>query len=155
MLERYGLVLTIKEIYWWRFCRLNKAGKTIHAYVLGGESLTENPKLVFFYSTHPFKEVIGYAEAIMCITDDSQKLWNLYGKETCLKSYKEYVELTRGKKKATFIRFKNLHEASNYVSFNELSTLLGIERIPQVGMYITKEQANELVALLNQPQNFG
>lgn len=71
-----------------------------------------------------------------------------------LKSYDEYIKLTRGKDKVTFIRFRNLHEASNYVSFDELSALLSIERMPQTGMYITREQADQLIELLNKPENF-
>lgn len=154
MLEKYGLVLTIREIYWWRFCRLSKAGKITHAYVLGGVVFTEHPELVFFYSTHPFKEVIGYARILQCIVNDSQKLWDSYGEETCLKSYDEYIRLTRGKDKVTFIRFASLYEASNYVSFGKLSALLSIERMPQIGIYITKEQADQLIELLNKPENF-
>lgn len=148
MSERWGYILPIEERYWSRFCRLNRTGKTVHAYVQAGGFLQTNVELVFFYSVHPFKEILGFAEFNKRIVGDSEKLWNSHGQETCLNSYDEYVKLTEGKEKVTFIEFGNLIEASNIVPFDQVQALLGTERMSQIGMYVNKDQADRLVKLL-------
>jgi len=148
MSERYGYILTIKERYWNRFCRLNRAGKTTHAYVQAGIIFLNSVELVFFYSVHPFKEVLGFADFLGREVGDSKELWGSYSQETCLTSYDEYVRLTRGKEKVTFIRFRNLHEASNVVTFDQVSDILQISRMPQIGMYLNKAQTDKLIKLL-------
>jgi len=153
MEERYGYILTIEEKYWNRFCKLNKAGKSVHAHVLGGSFLSENVKLLFFYSILPFKEILGFADYIERIVDHPQKLWKSHGNETCLGSFGEFEKLTHGKETVTCIRFTNLHEASNILSFDQISDFLNTERMSQTGMYVSKQQAEILVKLLKTERN--
>jgi len=80
--------------------------------------------------------------------DDLDKLWNSYGPETCLYSYEEYDDLMRGKEKATFVRFKDLHEGFKPIPFNLISMILEIERMPRRGRYINKEQVDGLIKSL-------
>jgi hypothetical protein len=148
MSDRFGYVLTIEERYWNRFNRLNKAGKTTHAYVSSGDFLADDVKLIFFYSVQPFKEILGFADFIQRLVGPPKELWDSYGSETCLNSYEEYVGLTWGKQKVTFIRFRNLSDTSKAVSFEQISGILQIERMPQVGMYAGKSQAEKLIEIL-------
>jgi len=148
MPDRYGYVLTIEERYWNRFCRLKRAGKTTHAYVSSGVIFIDDVKLVFFYSVLPFKEILGFADFLRRMVGDPKELWDSHGQETCMNSYDEYVKLTRGKERVTYIRFGNLHAASTAVAFPQVSEILQIERMPQTGMYVTKAQADRLVELL-------
>jgi len=150
MPSRWGYILPIEERYWNRFCRLKRTGKTVHAYVQAGIILSSDVRLVFFYSVHPFKEILGFAEVLERIEGNEVDLWNSHGQETCLNSHDEYVELTRGKAIVTLIRFENLYEASDPVSFDRASPLLRTERMSQTGMYLDKEQTDELVDLLKQ-----
>jgi len=148
MSERYGYILMIKEKYWIRSCEQNRAGKTTHAYIGGGAAPPKNASQVFFYVVYPFREIRGFGEFIERIVDDSEKLWNSHGYETCLDSHEQYDDLMRGKDKATFVRFKNLHEGFKPIPFNMISVILEIEKMPRRGRYINKEQANELIRLL-------
>ncbi|KPV64765.1 MAG: hypothetical protein AOA65_0832 [Candidatus Bathyarchaeota archaeon BA1] len=54
----------------------------------------------------------------------------------------------RGKERVTFIRFENLYEGSMPVSFNIISKILGIKRMPRRGRYVNKGQAEELIRVL-------
>jgi len=148
MSERFGYILTIVEHYWNRFCRLNKAGKAVHAYVSGAAILKDEVKLIFFYSVRPHKDILGYADFIEREVGDPADLWNRFGQETCFNSFDEYLKVTRGNKSAILIRFKNLHHGSNLVPLDQAFTILGIERMPQTGLYINKMQAEQLTELL-------
>lgn len=148
MSQGYGYILMIKENYWMRFCELNRAGKTTHAYIGGGAAPPKVVEQVFFYVVYPFREIRGFGEFIERIVDDPEKLWNSHGHETCLDSYEQYDDLMRGKEKATFVRFKNLYEGSKPIPFNTISMMLEIKRMPRRGRYVTKEQGDELIRLL-------
>jgi len=151
--SRWGYVLPIEERYWTRFSKRNRAGKKVHAYVLAGNLLSARVKLVFFYSIHPIKEVLGYADFLERISGDSRELWKSNGHEACLNSFDEYSDLTRRKDRVTFFRFTNLQETSKIVSFDQVSGILATTRMSQTGMYLTKEQSESLLKLLMGPDD--
>jgi predicted transcriptional regulator len=105
----------------------------------------KNAKLLLFYVTYPHKEIRGVGEFIERITGDTTDLWKTYGHESLLRSYEEYMDFMQGRRKATFIRFKNLRELSIPIRANVISQVTGIRRIPRMGKYITKEMAHQLI----------
>jgi len=148
MSERYGYILTIEEHFWNRFLKQNKEGKTVQAYVSSADIVKDPVTMLFFYSVREHRDILGYAHFIEKKAGDPTQLWNSFGQETCLNSLDEYFEVTRGKRKVIFIRFDNLHGGSNIIALDEIYEILGIERMPQTGMYVNKAQAERLTELL-------
>jgi predicted transcriptional regulator len=105
----------------------------------------KNAKLLLFYITHPHKEIRGVGEFIERITGDSEDLWEAYGRESLLRSYEEYMSFLQGRRKATFIKFKNLRELPTPRSSNVISQVVGMRSMPRMGTYITKEMVDQLI----------
>lgn len=148
MSERYAFVIMIKEKWWNEFRRLNRAGKTNHVYVKGGFGPPKDAKLMFFYVVKPVGEIQGYAEFQERVVGEADAMWKEYGRESCLESENQYGDLLKGKKKVTFIRFKNLREAAKPIPSKDILTSLGARRIPRKGFYISKEVADTLIKLM-------
>jgi len=144
-MERYAFILLSIEKFWNRLCNRNRAGKTVHVFVRKGLVGPKNAELLLFYVTHPHKEIRGVGEFIERITGDAKDLWKTYGHESLLRSYKEYMDFMQGRRKATFIRFKNLRELRTPKPANVISQVLGIRRMPRMGKYITKEMVDQLI----------
>jgi predicted transcriptional regulator len=106
----------------------------------------KNAKLLFFYVIHPHKDIRGFADFVERVTGDAENLWKSLGHESLLNSYNEYKDFLQGRKKATFIRFRNLNEFPNPVTTKVLSKVVGIERMPQMGLYLTERMANQLMS---------
>jgi predicted transcriptional regulator len=102
-------------------------------------------KLLLFYVTSPHKEIRGVGDFIERITGDADDLWNTYGHESLLESHEEYMDFLQGRKKATFIRFKNLRALAAPVSASRISQVTGVGIMSRMGKYITKEMANRLI----------
>lgn len=147
MSEKYAYVLMIKEKWWNEFCRLNRAGKTNHAYVQGGLAPPKNAKLLFFYVVKPVGEIQGYAEFRERVVGETDAMWKEYGRESCL-SENQYDDLLKGTRKASFIRFTDLHEAANPIPLNNILASLGVNRLPRRGFYISKEVADTLIKIM-------
>jgi predicted transcriptional regulator len=145
VLERYAYVLLNIEKYWNRLCDQNRAGKNVHAFVRRSLVGPKEAKLLLFYVTFPHKEIRGVGDFIERITGDTDDLWNTYGHESLLESYKEYMDFLQGRTKATFIRFKNLRVLTAPVPASRISQVTGIGIMPRMGKYITKEMANRLI----------
>jgi predicted transcriptional regulator len=105
----------------------------------------KNAKQLFFYVTHPRKDIRGYADFIERISGKAKDLWKSLGHESLLSSFDEYQDFLKGRKKATFIRFKNLKELPNPVTTKAIMRIIGKERMPQMGMYITEKMAHRLI----------
>jgi len=105
----------------------------------------KNAKLLLFYVTYPHKEIRGVGEFIERITGDAGDLWKTYGHESLLRSYEEYMDFMQGRRKATFIRFKNLRELPVPIPASVISQVTGIGRMPRMGKYITKEMVHQLI----------
>ncbi len=105
----------------------------------------KSAKLLFFYVTHPRKDIRGFADFIERLTGNAEDLWENLGHESLLKSYDEYQDFLQGRKKATFIRFTNLRELPNPVSAKVISQVTGIARMPRMGLYLTEKMAHKLI----------
>jgi len=144
-LERYAFILLSIEKFWNRLCNRNRAGKTVHVFVRRGLVGPKNAELLLFYVIHPHKEIRGVGEFIERITGDAKDLWKTYGHESLLRSYKEYMDFMQGRRKATFIRFKNLRQLPTPVRAKVISQVTGMRRMPRMGKYITKEMVHQLI----------
>ena len=117
----------------------------MHAFVRRGVVGPKNAKLLFFYVTHPHKDIRGFADFIERVTGDAGDLWESLGHESLLDSYDEYKDFLQGRKKATFIRFRNLRELPTRITTKVLSQVVGIEKMPQMGLYLTERMAHRLI----------
>jgi predicted transcriptional regulator len=145
-LKRYAFIVLNLEKFWNRLCSQNGAGRPIHAFVRRGVVGPKNAKQLFFYVTHPRKDIEGYADFIERVTGDAKDLWESLGHESLLSSYDEYQDFLQGRKKATFIRFRNLKELPKPVTTKAMAQIIGKERMPQMGMYITEKMAHQLIS---------
>jgi predicted transcriptional regulator len=144
--KRYAFIVLNLEKFWNRLCSQNRAGKSAHAFVRRGVVGPKNAKLLFFYVTHPHKDIRGFADFIERVTGDAENLWKSLGHETLLNSYNEYKDFLQGRKKATFIRFRNLKEFPKTVTTKTIAQIIGKERMPQMGLYLTERMANQLIS---------
>ena len=143
MSERYAYILNNTEKWWNR--RRNINGKKLHSFVRKGIVGPKNSKLIIFYLKYPLREIRGYGEFVERVTGGVDEMWKTYGHETVFESCEEYMNFMNGRAKATFIRFKNLRELATPISFDLLSRIVDIERMPQNGKYISEETANKLI----------
>jgi len=144
-LKRYAFIVLNLEKFWNRLCSQNRAGKHAHAFVRRGVVGPKNAKLLFFYVTHPHKDIRGYADFVERVTGDAEDLWKSLGNESLLNS-DEYKDFLQGRKKVTFIRFRNLRELPIPVTTKRLSQIIGKEKMPQMGLYLTEKLANQLIS---------
>jgi predicted transcriptional regulator len=135
-LKRYAFTVLNLEIFCKRICSQNRAGKLVHAFVRRGIVGPKNAKQIFFYVTHPRKDIQGYANFIERKTGDVEHLWITLEHESLLSSYDEYLALY-GRKKATFIRFRNIREFLKPVTTQAMAQIVIKEKMPQTGTYIT------------------
>ena len=116
-----------------------------HAFVRKETVGPKQTKLILFYVTYPFKEIRGFSEFVERVTGSAGNLWKDYGQETCVKSFREYLDFLQGRTKVTFIRFRNLHVLDVPISASAISRVTGINRMPRSGRYINKEMAQKLI----------
>jgi len=133
----------VKKVETVRFHSLES--RKILAFVRRGVVGPKNAKLLFFYVTHPHKDIRGFADFIERVTGDAEDLWKSLGHESLLNSYDEYKDFLQGRKKATFIRFRNLRELPTRITTKVLSQVVGIEKMPQMGLYLTEKMAHQLI----------
>ena len=145
-MKKYAFIVLNLEKFWNRLCSQNRAGKQAHAFVRRGAVGPKNAKHLFFYVTHPRKDIRGYADFVERVTGNSKDLWKSFGHESLLNSYDEYNDFLQGRKKATFIRFRNLKELPKPVKTKAMAQIIGKERMPQQGMYITKTMAQQMLS---------
>jgi predicted transcriptional regulator len=145
-MEQYAFIVLNFEKFWKRLCKQNRAGKKAHAFVRRGVMGPKNAKLLFFYVTYPRKEIRGCADFVERVAGDSKKLWETFGHESLLNSYEEYNGFLQGRKKSTFVRFRNLHEFPKPVTAKEWAQIIGKKRMPQIGLYLTEETAQKLLS---------
>jgi len=144
-LKRYAFIVLNLEKFWKRLCSQNRAGKHAHAFVRRGVVGPKNAKLLFFYVIFPHKDIRGYADFVERVTGDAEDLWKSLGHESLLNS-DEYHDFLQGRKKATFIRFRNLRELPIPITTKVLSQVVGIEKMPQMGLYLTERMAHQLIS---------
>jgi len=144
-LKRYAFIVLNLEKFWKRLCSQNRAGKHAHAFIRRGVVGPKNAKLLFFYVTHPHKDIRGFADFVERVTGDAEDLWKSLGNESLLNS-DEYKDFLQGRKKSTFIRFRNLRELPTPVTTKRLSQIIGKEKMPQMGLYLTEKMAHQLIS---------
>jgi predicted transcriptional regulator len=148
MKEDSAFVIMIKDKWWREFCRLHHEGKKVQSYVQGGWAPPKDASLIIFYVTKPVAQVAGYAEFIERKVGKAEEQWRKYGRESVLSSEKQYSEFVSGKQRVSFIRFKDLHEATKPVPLKNVLTFLGVKRLSRKGFYIDKEAADKLLAMM-------
>ncbi|MDG6223659.1 MAG: hypothetical protein QCH99_10420 [Candidatus Bathyarchaeota archaeon] len=145
-MQKYAFIVLNLEKFWDRLCKQNEAGKKNHAFVRRGVVGPKSTEQLFFYVTHPTKQIQGYADFVENVHGYSKDLWESLGRESLLKSYDEYTDFLQGRKTATFVRFTNLKTLPNPVPIKVLLQIIGKQRMPQMGMYITKNMTNQLLS---------
>jgi len=145
-LQKYAFILLNIEKFWNRLCQQNKTGKQNHAFVRRGSVGPKKTEKLFFYVTHPIKQIQGYADFVENITGHSKDLWESFGEESLLKSYDEYNDFLQDRKTSTFIRFTNLQTFPKPVPYKTLLSIIGKQRMPQMGMYIPEIMAQHLLS---------
>ena len=145
-MEKYAFIVLNFEKFWKRLCSQNRAGKANHAFVRRGIMGPKNTEKLFFYVTHPRKYIQGYADFVERVTGAPKDLWESLGHESLLNSYDEYQDFLQGRKKATFVRFKNLKEFPKPVTAEIWTRVIGKKRMPQIGMYLTEKTAHQLLS---------
>ena len=145
-MKKHAFVVLNLEKFWKRLCIQNRAGKPVHTFVRRGIVAPKNAKQLFFYVAHPRKEIQGYADFIERVTGDAKDLCESLGHESLLSSYDEYQDFLKGRKKVTFIRFKNLKEFPKPVKTEAWARIIGKQRMPQMGIYLTEKMAQQLIS---------
>jgi predicted transcriptional regulator len=145
-LKKHAFIVLNLEKFWKRLCSQNRAGKSAHAFVRRDVVGPKNAKQLFFYLTHPHKDIRGYADFVERVTGDAKDLWKSLGHESLLSSYDEYNDFLQGRKKATFIRFRNLKEFPKPVTTKVMAQIIGKEKMPQMGLYLTERVSHQLIS---------
>jgi predicted transcriptional regulator len=148
MSENHAFVIMIKEKWWREFLRLHHEGKQIQSYVQGGWAPPKNASVIVFYVTKPVAKISGYAEFVERKVGSAEEMWKERGEESVLSSAEQYFSFVSGKQRVSFIRFKNLHEATNPIPLKNALSLLGVNRLSRKGRYIDKETADKMIALM-------
>jgi len=143
--ERYAYILLITPKWWNRLCDRLEAGKTFHAFIRRGLVGPKKTNLLLFYVTRPFKEIRGFAEFVERVTGEADDLWKAYSGEVSARSYKEYRDFLQGNSKTTFIRFKNFKTLSQPISAKVIFRVVGVDRMPRGGRYLSREIAQKLI----------
>jgi predicted transcriptional regulator len=147
MREHYAFVMMVKEKYWIEYRNRHHDGKKIHSYVGRGAAPPKNTRVLLFYVSKPAKQLGGYADFLERKFGTPEELWTKYGDESVLRSREDYAEFIGTVGNVTFIRFENLHEATNTIPLGKLLMLLGVKRLSRKGFYVDKETATRLISL--------
>jgi len=143
--EHYAYILVEHEKWWNNRRNQGQKGLNTQAFVRRGRVGPIDAKKVLFYVKLPVGQIRGYGDFVERITGVADELWNMHGSETVFESRDEYNDFVGGRSKVTFIRFKNLQELENPIEWKDLSTALGIKKMPNGGRYLDRETANSLV----------
>ena len=141
--ERYAYILLSDEKWWNRLCEREKSGSETHSFVRRSRVGPLQTKKLLFYVKRPVMQIRGVADFFERLAGDYKKLWSTYGSETCLKTFREYVDFLQGRKTVTFIRLTNFHELENPIPMEVISKVLLVPRMPRGGKYLNRETANQ------------
>jgi predicted transcriptional regulator len=140
--ECYAYILISDEKWWNRLCERNSNG--ICVFVRRNCVGPLRTQKLLFYVKKPIMQIRGDADFIERLVGDYKELWNIYGNESYLRTFDEYVSFLRGRKTATFIRFTNFREFDSPVSMKVIRKVLGVLTMPRGGKYLNRETANQL-----------
>jgi len=142
---KQAFIMMIQEKWWNEFRGQHHQGRKVHSYVRRGAAPPKDASQILFYVTKPVGEMAGYAELIERKVGEAGELWEEYGAESVLRSREEYEEFVGESQRVSFVRFKNLHEATKPIPLNHIFMLLGIGRLSRKGFYVDKETADKLI----------
>jgi len=148
MKQHYAFVIMVREKYWIAYRDCHHEGKKIHAYVARGAAPPKNTRLLLFYVSKPVKSLCGYASFIGRELGDPAELWSKHSDESVLKSRVEYEEFVGTAGSVSFVRFTDLHEATNPISLRNLLMFFGVKRLSRKGFYLSKDIADQLISMM-------
>ncbi|HKZ93853.1 MAG TPA: hypothetical protein VJ249_04630 [Candidatus Bathyarchaeia archaeon] len=143
--EHYAYILVEDEKWWSRRCTINKRGNSVHSFVRRGKVGPKETSKLLFYIKSPARHIRGFGEFVERITGSQDELWNLYGAETVFENKEEYDTFVAGRESVSMIRFRNLEELDKPVSFEVFYAAVGIKKMPNGGMYISRETLNQMI----------
>ncbi len=79
------------------------------------------------------------------VIGSKDELWRLYGAETVFENRDEYDKFVSGRDSVTLIRFRKMEELDKPVDFKTLNAAAGIKKMPNGGMYISRETLSQMV----------
>jgi predicted transcriptional regulator len=148
MAQKYGFVMMIKQKWWNRFVSDHHDGKLIQSYVQKGEAPPTSASVILFYVTKPTAQIAGWAEFVERKVGESLDVWGKHGKESVLRSEREYKEFVGDWRRVSFVRFENLHEAAHAISLANILRLLDKRRLSRKGFYVDRESTRKVIELL-------
>ena len=143
--ERYAYLLVEEKKWWTRRSDRSQVSSDPQAFVRRGKVGPKDAKVLLFYVKLPVGEVRGCADFLERIIGTADELWNMHGPETVFQSSDEYSSFIGSGGKVTFIRLRNLQRSERPVSWKDLSATLGIKKMPNGGMYISKANADSII----------
>jgi predicted transcriptional regulator len=142
--ERYAFILVSDEKYWNKLREHTRANKGDHAFVRKNQVAPLEAQKLLFYVKKPIMQIQGAADFIERITGDREELWRAYGTESCFDSLDEYHTFAQGRKKMTFVRFKNFTELKNPKTTEAMRNILGSLQGFR-GKYVSLKTASQLI----------
>lgn len=143
--EHYGYLLVEDEKWWQRRCDQNRKGLETQAFVRRGKVGPKDAKRLLFYVKLPAGQVRGCGDFLERISGSSDELWNRLGSETAFGSRDDYDSFVEGRGTVTFIRLRNLQEFAKPTDWKDLSTMLGIKKMPNGGKYLSRETVSSIM----------
>lgn len=143
--ERYAYVLVEDERWWNRRCTRNKTPGAVHSFVRRGKVGPKQAARLLFYVKLPVRQIKGVGEFVERVVGSKDELWNLYGAETVFQSKDEYDKFVSGRSSVTLVRFRNMEELDKPVDFKTFHAAANIKRMPNGGLYISRESLNQMI----------
>jgi predicted transcriptional regulator len=143
--ERYAYVLVEDERWWNRRRVRNKTPGVVHSFVRRGKVGPKQAARLLFYIKLPVRQIKGVGEFVERVVGSKDELWNLYGAETVFKDKDEYDKFVGARNSVTLIRFRNMEELDKPVDFKNFNVAAGIKRMPNGGLYISREALSQMV----------
>jgi predicted transcriptional regulator len=145
---KQAFVMMVQGLWWNEFSRRNREGRKTHSFVLRGIAPPKDASRLLFYVTKPIGEIAGYADFIERKVGDANKLWKEHGDETVLGSKEKYVGFVKDSRNVSFVRFKDLHEATEAIPLNSVLMSMGVRRLSRKGFYVDKDIEEKFVTLM-------
>ena len=142
--EHYAYILVEDQKWWTRRCEKNSSD-TVHSFVRRGKVGPKDTSRLLFYIKLPVRQIKGIGDFVERITGSKDELWNLYGAETVFGNKEEYDAFVSGRSSVTLIRFKSMEELDKPVGVEVFQAATGIKKMPNGGMYISRETLNQMM----------
>jgi predicted transcriptional regulator len=148
MTQEHDAYILVEHEKWWK-SRSNKSQKGLNtqAFVRRGRVGPMDAKNLLFYVKLPVGEIRGYGDFLERISGTADELWNMHGSETVFESRDQYDDFVEGRSRVTFIRFKNLQKLEKPIGWKDLSSALGIKKMPNGGRYLSRETLSSLLKM--------